>query len=251
MPNVIFGTVMMIMLLAGAAGAPAQDASYPRCEDAKEAGKAKSPGMWKVPCWLEVSNQPKCDVLILQSNTRKVAWDGACVSNAAHGTGTFRRMPHRFSEYMTEESGEMVSGKRHGPWVVMSRVVAGTRRPGEVAEGSYVDGLAQGHWAHRWNDGKTPRVSGGRSEGPMVDGRRHGPWVTRWDNGDIVQGSYVNGKEQGLWVEKYPSMKVEHESPYVDGKLHGVRVTRIFGADSGTRTYRSRWMHGKFQGKVK
>ena len=216
--------VLVLLLCCFLGSAQAQDARYPRCQDAKEAGKAKSPGMWKVPCWLEVSNQPKCGVLILQSDTRKVVWDGACVSSAAQGTGVFRRMPHRFRAYMTEESGAMVSGKRHGPWVVRSLITDPyfTSRPGEVAEGSYVDGLAQGRWVHRWNAAEKLGFSriAGTSEGSMADGRKHGPWVTRSNDGDIVQGSYVNGKEQGLWVARWGD-GTGWKGSYVDGKRHG------------------------------
>ena len=247
MTNVIIGTVTVIMLLVGSASAPAQDASHPRCEDAKEAGKAKSPGMWRVPCWMEVSNQPKCEVLVLQSNTRKVAWDGACVSNAAHGTGVFRRMPHRSSEYMTEERGAMVSGKRYGAWVVRGRNAsvpshwAGSWAVDKlVAEGSYVDGLAQGHWVLRWDSG--PKYSGS-SEGPMVDGRRHGPWVTRRNNGDFIQGSYINGKKHGHWVERLGRGLLKSEGSYVNGRRHGLWVVIRFQKD----VERIQYIHGKQQ----
>ena len=249
MSEVILGVALLLGI--GAGGLPfsgiaqAQDARYPRCQDAREAGKARSPGMWKVPCWLEVSNQPKCGVLILQSNTRKIAWDGACVSNTAHGKGVFRRMPHRFRAYMTEESGAMVSGKRHGPWVVRSLITDPyfTSRPGEVAEGSYVDGLAQGRWVHRWNAAEKLGFSriAGTSEGSMADGRKHGPWVTRWNDGSWGSTSYANGKRHGKTAWR-SSNGEEWEGFYLDGYRHGEWVLRDW---NGKVRLRARYDRGK------
>ena len=54
-----------------------------------------------------------------------------------------------------------------------------------AAEGSFVDGKAQGHWVFRYANGK-------EEEGPYVNGKMEGHWVTRDADGTVWEGPYVN-----------------------------------------------------------
>ena len=80
-----------------------------------------------------------------------------------------------------------------------------------MAEGSYVDGMAEGRWVFTY-------ASGSVEEGPMVAGRRHGPFVHRFPGMGVARGNYVDGKREGRWRIRMRSGGFRDEI-YRDGKL--------------------------------
>ena len=155
-----------------------------------------------------------------------------------------------------EEKGTYVNGKRRGRWVWRYK-------DGRAGEGIYVGGKLNGRWVTRSPE-RTLRESDGTErretvsvveEGPYVEGKRHGHWVfrkpavtirrpertkrqedgtqrrvdgTERSIGEYVskEGSYVDGKEHGDWVEYYATGEVFGKVSYVhvDGKVHGDAV---------------------------
>ena len=120
----------------------------------------KCAGMGKgAKCWLELANKPGCRVFLGSYRPgQRVTCSGACSGGVAVGRGTWRWKPS--GGYLTELTGTLVRGKRHGRWVF------------------------------RFKDGST-------AEGPYVNGQAHGRWVSRWPDGDCMVNRYSHGKSSG------------------------------------------------------
>ena len=128
-------------------------------------------------CWIYLSNQPDCaawtDGWLVYTPDRRMSveltWSGACLHNAAHGSGILRA---EYTYHEGDGSEDAVEGK-----------------------GKLLQGKAHGHWnmRHLWNDGHVQS-----QEGPYIDGKRHGLWVQRKENGNIWhQEHWANGAPQG------------------------------------------------------
>lgn len=144
-------------------GAPAQaraaERPRPKCKGMAEGSK----------CWREVSHRPGCHVWNLVIDpTEKIAWTGGCSGGTAHGRGAlFWSGP----EWHMEETGEMVGGRRHGPWTLHSYVDRNDSNPFEGASVFH--------------------------KGPYADGKMHGRWVVRWASGDRFEGEFRDDHPNG------------------------------------------------------
>ncbi len=86
-------------------------------------------------------------------------------------------------------------------------------------------GRREGHWVTRSSDGKT------QDEGSFVNGRKHGPWIEKFGDSED-KGSYVDGTREGIWVDTFgvnspPQKQLVSEIPYLNGEIHGKVVTRF------------------------
>ena len=91
-------------------------------------------------------------------------------------------------------------------------------------------------------------------EGSYVEGRREGHWVEREPDGTVSEGPYVGGVKEGHWVIRYPDGAI-FDGPYVAGKQEGQWVERGYKRDSkvqvlGAGRGRSlrRWRAGRSMG---
>ena len=118
----------------------------------------------------------------------------------------------------------------------------------EAGGASYVcvdsgDSSATFTWAGRCAGGEPTGKGvvgwdGGNGEGSFVDGKATGRWVQRYASGNVEEGPYVDGKRNGRWVLRYASGTVEvEEGPYVDGKRNGRWVERFANGDVSEGPY--------------
>ncbi len=92
--------------------------------------------------------------------------------------------------------GEMVDGKKHGPWV--SYYANGNT----MSEGSYNKGQKVGRWVQYWPNGTI------KSEATFTDGKYTGYYVCYHDNGvkqwegyyNPVRGNSADGTKEGAWL---------------------------------------------------
>lgn len=84
------------------------------------------------------------------------------------------------------------------------------------------------------------------SAGPYVNGREYGRWVLRFPDGQTEEGPFVEGKRHGQWVIRYGSGNTG-EGPYVDGTVHGRWVYR----DSDGNSCAVEFVRGEQQGECK
>ena len=121
-------------------------------------------------------------------------WTGACPGGTAHGRGT---VLWRSSAWVGEDAGEMVRGRKHGPWTTRTYHGRTDTNPFKVDdadgyhEGPYVDGKRHGHWVER-------NAAGSVHEGPYLEGEENGRWVSRWANGNRFEGEVRDGKPNGF-----------------------------------------------------
>ncbi len=182
-------------------------------------------------------------------------------------------------------SGDYVLGERTGPWETWSshpttlepvRVVlehyAGGALHGDyrtwhptgerLAEGQYVDGLADGDWRRHAQDGSV------RFEGTFDRGTPIGLHIERYLNGQLAtQRSYdVLGRPHGEWcfwlsdgsvIDCYPiesgngvlkeydeSGRLASQVEVRDGAKHGLLVEEVFGVNRYEAMYREGQQHG-------
>ena len=201
----------------------------PRCTDEVKRKRRKR----KRYCWIELSNKPDCFMYVeaasvplgVMSSKYEVTWDGVCSETdpeVAHGTGTFK---WDTGESESEETGEMLYGKKSGHWTESDHWTTSNFRYEYTSEGPYVDGRKHGHWmVSGVSKGDTGR-SESQEDGPYVNGMQHGLWrrttITTYPSGDSIRTSY--------------------ETPYVDGRKHGEEVIR---GEDGTVS-RVQWDRGK------
>ena len=179
-------------------------------------------------CWMELANQPGCHVWNEGLQIESVAeWTGACSSGFATGPGT---LTWEWPPDSRQEHDDIMRLGRHHGLIVMRF------QDGNLAEGTYVNGVRHGDWVWKYPDGQVesgPYVDGeqhgrwlveppdgGRLEGPYVDGEKSGQWVETFASGNVGEGPYVEGQRNGHWVWTYPDGQVE-SGPYVDGEQHG------------------------------
>lgn len=95
-------------------------------------------------CWMEVANQPGCNLWSPQGRDRGT-WSGQCAGGYAQGTGTIVWS----GGSIIDETGTHIDGIRHGRWIVRWNF------DGTVEEGIYVDGEKNGPWltCHLAGDG--------------------------------------------------------------------------------------------------
>ena len=114
------------------AGTPSVFRGEPTCD-----GQPKG-----AECWLELANQPGCYVwneyLTLDET---MTWSAECVEGLAQGTGTHKQVWGK-GKKMTEATGLMQEGRRHGAWVVRES-------DGGVWEAPYEDGKRHGQAVFR------------------------------------------------------------------------------------------------------
>ncbi len=229
-------------------------------------------------CWKELSNRSQCYVwrdYFLPGET--VTWSGECYGGVAIGKGTLKwvwssresylaaafspnysswsedRKEGTWNLRLTDRTGHLQSGGRHGHWV--------TRwANGRVEEGPYAKGKRHGHWVFRYKSSirSFPRIgsrvldyeNGYVEEGPYVEDKQHGHWVFRYrrvyhlGNEETLteEGPYVEGKLQGKWVTRGKDGRVVSEGPYVDGERYGFWVepgsgyVTYLGSHDGSRS---------------
>ena len=184
---------------------PADGASHlvtdpqPNC-DGSPAGSA---------CWMSVDNRPRCHVWTPSLTPgATVTWSGTCIDGFAQGAGS---LTWTEDAAQSVHSGSLQVGKRHGHWVV-------GYANGDVAEGQYVNGLANGPAVFRY-------AEGGVAEGQYVNGQRTGTWVRRHAGGGVTEGLYLNGRPHGRWVVHARNGST-HEGPYVNGERQGTWLIR-------------------------
>ena len=204
------GLFLLLPLVAAAGAAPAEEtaggvAVRETCE-----GRPKGSA-----CWMGLADRPECYLWNPNLQPGETAtWTGECSGRLAHGTGTIAWVWDGGRE-ISESTGRLEDGKRHGTWVERSA-------DGDVREGPYVEGKRHGDWVVRYKSGRV-------DEGSVVDGKRHGDWVERSANGRVGKGPYENGKRQGGWVLRWADGGVG-EGPYVEGE-----DTRPLGLALGER----------------
>ena len=167
-----------------------------------------------------------------------------------HTDGHLVALDDELSSYMLgnvdQAEGSYARGKRHGQWIFRGtsgwmELISG--RPdstpmGHIVEarGSFLDGQRHGQWTFRDEYGAT-------TQGNYVKGMRHGRWVIRCDDPEagkgIEEGSYLDDKKDGHWVERREGFlgdptKTEKEGSYVNGQREGRWVTR-FDVPGGDR----------------
>ena len=109
-----------------------------------------------------------------------------------------RRNRHGWVQPLDEDEWEP-----EGRWAILYA-------DGTEAEGSYVDGKREGHWAIRYQAGTAT------AEGPYVDGERNGHWVVKRADGTVPEVSIVD--DEGRWVVKWADVIVL-EAPIVDFEM--------------------------------
>ena len=84
-------------------------------------------------------------------------------------------------------------------------------------------------------------------QGSYVDGKQNGGWVEQWSSDMHAAGPYVDGKKNGHWViRSFVGSGHVSEGPYVDGKKNGHWVGRSFvGSGSVSESY---YVDGKKNG---
>ena len=152
------GLFLLLPLVAAAGAAPAEEtaggvAVRETCE-----GRPKGSA-----CWMGLADRPECYLWNPNLQPGETAtWTGECSGRLAHGTGTIAWVWDGGRE-ISESTGRLEDGKRHGTWVERSA-------DGDVREGPYVEGKRHGGWVVRYKSGRV-------DEGSVVDGKRHGDWA--------------------------------------------------------------------------
>ena len=161
----------------------------------------------EVSCWEEIAGQPGCYVWAdAYPEYRTEDWSGGCAGNTGHGYGSLRSVS---SEHGTATAtGVLVDGMPQGSW-------EWRYDDGVVSEGPYVDGEMHGRWTVRWPDSDV-------SEGPFVNGERHGRWVHRWANGARIESEYRNDSREGRSGVYYTADGERHPGRWSDGCFRDV-----------------------------
>ncbi|MCQ2227066.1 MAG: hypothetical protein MJZ01_04035 [Bacteroidales bacterium] len=86
------------------------------------------------------------------------------------------------------------------------------------------------------------------SEAPnkLVDGVRQGKWRVEGKQGKIDEGSYVDGKKDGVWISYGMEGEVRSKITYIAGKARGEAV---FYDDKGTVTEQGYWNVDHWEGE--
>ena len=248
------GLFLLLPLVAAAGAAPAEEtaggvAVRETCE-----GRPKGSA-----CWMGLADRPECYLWNPNLQPGETAtWTGECSGRLAHGTGTIAWVWDGGRE-ISESTGRLEDGKRHGTWVERSA-------NGDVREGPYVEGKRHGGWVLRYKSGRV-------DEGSVVDGKQHGQWVWRWssqrdqprqvlywygenvgstaEDDQVMEGRLVKGKQHGKWVIRQANGAV-WEGTYVEGEMHGNWVFRDADGDVSGGPYVEGEKHGHWveQGKL-
>ncbi len=144
-------------------------------------------------CWLAVADRDGC--YVWKHNPRReesVTWSGDCQDGRASGSGTEVRtfLSRSYGRVTDSHDGTYEDGLRNGHWVEHFEYTGS----GVIEEGPYVDGMRNGHWVEDWDGGALVQ------EGPYVDNLRNGHWVMRHANGVSEEGTYVDGRKHGQWT---------------------------------------------------
>ena len=91
-------------------------------------------------------------------------------------------------------------------------------------------------------------IAGSVSEGRFVDGKRNGLWVERRQSGYVYKGSYVDGRRAGEWSERIDASGVyrERTGTYVNGERSGYWHEQ---ASPGVVTHVGSYVNGKRHGR--
>ncbi|MEZ6017038.1 MAG: hypothetical protein R3F49_18120 [Planctomycetota bacterium] len=117
------------------------------------------------------------------------AWAGSCAPSIPDGTT--REVRLQWPNEVVRTTGHEV--RRSGKWVKTGEFVFFDENGDETHRGSYTDGLEDGAWVERTEDGQTAR-------GAYVAGRRDGQWKYYYPNGKLAeQGAYLAGARIGTW----------------------------------------------------
>lgn len=104
---------------------------------------------------------------------------------------------------------------REGKWVKHGPFVFRDELGEEISRGTYVNGLEDGPWTQRYEDGS-------RGVGSFVNGEREGQWRTFHPNGKLQDaGEYSKGMRTGRWVSLRDDGTRLRTAEYVDGKKEG------------------------------
>lgn len=155
--------------------------------------KAKLAG----PIWLVIAmGLPGCGPSHEQGETRPLRKEGRAGLVSVEGAEQF-------------QDGEW---RKHGKFVFYDD--SGE----EISRGAYKNGLEDGPWTQRYEDGC-------RGVGAYAEGLREGPWRTFHRNGNLQdKGEYEAGLRTGLWLSYRDDGSKLREAEYSGGKLNG-RVT--------------------------
>ena len=141
----------------------------------------------EIACWRELENQPGCFVMLPHSfgEQNSATWSGSCTDGLAVGIGTITiTYVIDQEEHNHTATGQVQYGKPHGPWVIRRGFPFNS-----VWGGSYVDGMAQGQWVGRYEDGDVVK-------GPFVDDKLHGQIIVHSPDGSVVEINFVHGEVQ-------------------------------------------------------
>ncbi len=104
---------------------------------------------------------------------------------------------------------------RDGEWVKHGEFVFYDDGGEEISRGSYKNGLEDGPWTQKYEDGCT-------GVGSFQDGTQSGPWKTFHRNGSLQDsGSYERGMRTGTWLSFRKDGTKLREAQYKDGVLNG------------------------------
>ena len=115
---------------------------------------------------------------------------------------------------------------RDGEWLKHGEFVFYDDGGDEIGRGHYKDGLEDGPWTRKYEDGCT-------GLGSFKEGRQSGLWQTFHRNGSLQDtGNYERGRRTGTWLSYRDDRTKLREAQYEDGVLNG-QVT-WFAEDGAT-----------------
>ena len=220
----------------------AQDSSV---EDVYVLREPVCTGSWtEDECWRSVNNRPDCHFYVSEYDYWSIVeypilWSSDCHHGAVNGSGTLSGRAGSFGKW--EATGEVVDGLLQGYWVWRYE-------QGGVSEGIYVDGKKHDHWVYFRSDGTVS------AEGRYVDGKKHDHWVYFRPEGTVsAEGHYIDDKKDGLWVEELGSSMgagYAGEGHYVNGERHGPWVgTNPYDGCTEEGSYEFGRKHGQWVGR--
>ena len=206
------------------------------------------------PCWKELESPAQCYMWSSGQDPdqyvslARMTWTGDCSNGIANGEGNFatERPAGWNSEaaLLLREGDTAIFGSADRPSPGASRPRPGMEAYAERTvkrshAGSFLRGRKHGEWKDRWwrwgyainhyvNGLRSRAVTGNRRgivtyEQNYVQAERHGFHAVRSDDGAVIRsGMYVEGEEDGLWIE--PSLRrlgPTMEGTYADGLRDG------------------------------
>ena len=183
-------------------------------------------------CWREFDNRKGCYRWLIRSKAEEsFTWSGECPDGIASGTGVMEhnyQRPHWKDLVTTTKEGTFVDGLEEGHWVIRWSIEEWSAEG--VDEGPYVNGRQQGHWVLR-------RPGGLVQEGTLVNGRRHGHWVISEQGRIVEEGAYVDGARDGHWKLYGPDGTVEEGTMLPSHSKDGDWTVRKADGSVYTETY--------------